>query len=64
MIKGLKNETVAGIKRILVSTDSGEMYEIAGKSGSTTLVHEAHYSGELHGIYVYMHMWIYVYMHM
>jgi hypothetical protein len=64
MIKGLKNETVAGIKRILVSTDSGEMYEIAGKSGSTTLVHEAHYSGELHGIYVYMDIYVSVGMYM
>jgi WD40 repeat protein len=38
------------IARILATTAGGEIYEIAARSGSTSLVHEAHNSGELWGL--------------
>ena len=38
------------ISRILVSTAGSEVYEIAAKSGNITLLHEAHYEGELWGL--------------
>lgn len=41
------------VTRILVSTASGEIYEIAAKSGYTCLLQEAHYSGELWGLCVH-----------
>lgn len=42
----------SGIVRILASTAGGEIYEIAAKSGNTSLVQESHYSGELWGLCV------------
>ena len=48
--KGRPGDVTVSIKRIVVSTNSGEIYEIAGKSGGTTLVHESHYEGELWGL--------------
>ena len=48
-----KGPSKRSIKRVLVSTDSGEIYEISGKSGSITLVHEAHYTGQLYGLCVH-----------
>jgi microtubule-associated protein-like 6 len=38
------------INQILVATAGGEIYEIAAQSGNTTLIHEAHYEGELWGL--------------
>lgn len=38
------------ISRILVTTAGSEVYEIAAKSGNVTLLHEAHYEGELWGL--------------
>ena len=48
--KGRPGDVTVSIKRILASTSSGEIYEVAGKSGGITLVHESHYSGELWGL--------------
>ena len=39
--------------RILVATTSGEIYEVAAKSGSVSIMHEAHYAGELWGLGVH-----------
>lgn len=41
------------ITRVLVGTASGEIYEIAARSGNVCLVHEAHYIGELWGLCVH-----------
>ena len=41
------------ITRVLVSTMSCEIFEISVKSGSTCLVHESHFSGELWGLGVH-----------
>jgi microtubule-associated protein-like 6 len=49
-VKGRPGDVTVSIKRILASTSSGEIYEVAGKSGGITLVHESHYSGELWGL--------------
>lgn len=38
------------VTRILVATAGGEIYELACKSGGISLLHEAHYSGELWGL--------------
>ena len=38
------------IMRILTATSAGEIYEVAAKSGSICLMHEAHYEGELWGL--------------
>ena len=38
------------INRILVTTAGSEIYEISAKSGNITLMHEAHYEGELWGL--------------
>lgn len=38
------------ISRILVATSGSEIYEVAAKSGTTCLMHESHFSGELWGL--------------
>jgi len=37
----------------LVCSSSGEVYEVSAKTGSMTLVHEGHYSGQLWGLCVH-----------
>ena len=48
--KGKDKGPVMSVGRVLMVTESGEMYEMAGKSGSITIVHEAHSTGQLHGL--------------
>ena len=38
------------ISRILVATSGSEVYEVAAKSGTTCLLHESHFAGELWGL--------------
>eukprot|EP01042_Synura_sphagnicola_P001496 gene1496-1726_t len=49
-VDGMLSSKKDSIIRILVGTVSGEIFEVSAKSGSITLMHEAHYTGELWGL--------------
>ena len=52
-LDGLLSPAGDFINCILAATASGEVYEISAKTGSMTLVHEGHYSGQLWGLCVH-----------